>query len=85
MKRCSWMLALSLSVPVLAQDAKPAAVEPGFSLTVYSTADPATFEYCYLEVAGLSKGDTALMAGVSLPEANIGTQGVTATFTGAAR
>src|SRR5687768_439375 len=49
MNRFALLLAVSLAVPALAQEpkppaAQPQAVEPGFSLTVYSTADPATFD-----------------------------------------
>jgi hypothetical protein len=45
MNRFALLLAVSLAVPAFGQEAKPAAAaEPGFSLTVYSTADPATFD-----------------------------------------
>jgi hypothetical protein len=51
---------------------------PAGLATSPTSVDPATFQNCYLEVAGVSAGDTQLMTGVSLPLDNIGTQGVTA-------
>ena len=44
MKRAIWLLGLFFAAPTFAEDAKPAEAAPGFSLTVYSTADPATFD-----------------------------------------
>jgi len=45
--------------------------------------NPSSFQDCFLEVgSGLPMGDTELRAGVSLAQTDIGTIGVTATFTG---
>jgi hypothetical protein len=54
----------------------------GLSDLNLSEPDPANFQRCFLDVGALSAGDTELRTGVSLAESNIGTQGVTATFTG---
>jgi hypothetical protein len=44
MKHAIWMVSLCFAATAFAQDAKPPEVKSDFSLTVYSTADPASFD-----------------------------------------